>query len=197
MMFASLPPAAAAAATARPSGSSAAPHEQQLSRSTLRIQHLARTPSGFLLQYRGALVQATVRTPAIHALGAHMLPKVKRDTSKVLVSPMPGRLVSLAVKVGDSVEVGQELAIVEVRGRGREGGWGGVFISRRCALPHSHTLTHTRTHIRTLACTSPPCYYTTGHENAECPALQRKGSDQVHHHQGGCYPECGSSNSRL
>jgi len=46
-----------------------------------------------------------------------MLPKVKRDTSKVLVSPMPGRLVSLAVKVGDSVEVGQELAIVEVRGR--------------------------------------------------------------------------------
>ena len=44
-----------------------------------------------------------------------MLPKAKRDTLKVLLSPMPGKLVSLAVKVGDSVEVGQELAIVEVR----------------------------------------------------------------------------------
>jgi len=87
----------------------------QPSRRTLRLQHVARTPSGFQVEYRGSRVLATVRTSSQYTLGMHMLPKVKRDTSKVLVSPMPGRLVSLAVKVGDSVEVGQELAIVEVR----------------------------------------------------------------------------------
>ena len=35
------------------------------------------------------------------------------DTSNLLLCPMPGMLVSLAVKEGDVVEVGQELAIVE------------------------------------------------------------------------------------
>ena len=104
VLFASLPECEAPAA-----------HAEQPSRRTLRLQHLAATPSGFALQYRGALVHATVRTPRAHALGAHMLPKAKRDTLKVLLSPMPGKLVSVAVKVGDSVEVGQELAIVEVR----------------------------------------------------------------------------------
>jgi propionyl-CoA carboxylase alpha chain len=33
--------------------------------------------------------------------------------SRALASPLPGKLVSLAVKPGDAVELGQELAVVE------------------------------------------------------------------------------------
>ena len=106
IMFAQLP---------QGSGGAGAGVVEPPSEGTLRLQHLARTPSGFSLLYKGATVAATVRTPAEHALGAHMKAKAKRDTSKALLSPMPGRLVSVAVKAGDAVELGQELAVVEVR----------------------------------------------------------------------------------
>ncbi|MAI13034.1 MAG: acetyl/propionyl-CoA carboxylase subunit alpha [Rhodospirillaceae bacterium] len=39
--------------------------------------------------------------------------KVRPDMSNFLLSPMPGLLVSVAVKEGDKIEAGQELAIVE------------------------------------------------------------------------------------
>ena len=39
--------------------------------------------------------------------------KVPPDMSNFLLSPMPGLLVSVAVKEGDKIEAGQELAIVE------------------------------------------------------------------------------------
>ena len=39
--------------------------------------------------------------------------KVAPDMSKFLLSPMPGLLVSLAVKEGDPVNAGEELAVVE------------------------------------------------------------------------------------
>ena len=45
---------------------------------------------------------------------ARLMPKkAPPDTSKVLLSPMPGLLVSLAVAEGDEVEAGQALATVE------------------------------------------------------------------------------------
>ena len=78
-----------------------------------RLQCMARLPTGFSLVFKGAQLNAHVRSASAHALGAHMLPKVKKDMSRALQSPMPGKLVSIAVKVGDSVEVGQELAVVE------------------------------------------------------------------------------------
>jgi len=46
-------------------------------------------------------------------LNAMMPVKQPPDTSKLLLSPMPGLLVSLAVAVGDEVKEGQELAVVE------------------------------------------------------------------------------------
>jgi len=42
-----------------------------------------------------------------------MAPVVKIDTSKSILSPMPGAIVSVAVAVGDKVVDGQELVIVE------------------------------------------------------------------------------------
>lgn len=43
----------------------------------------------------------------------HMPEKLPPDMSGFLVSPMPGLLVKVAVKIGESVKAGQELAVVE------------------------------------------------------------------------------------
>lgn len=83
------------------------------STATLRLQAAARLADGFALVFKGARVDAHVRSLAAAAAGAHMLPKVARDMSRALQSPMPGKLVSVAVKPGDAVEAGQELAVVE------------------------------------------------------------------------------------
>ena len=49
----------------------------------------------------------------IAELTKHMIAKVAPDMSKYLVCPMPGLLVALHVGVGDTVEAGQPLAVVE------------------------------------------------------------------------------------
>ena len=43
----------------------------------------------------------------------HLLEKVPPDLSRFLIAPMPGLLVRLDVAVGDRVETGQPLAVVE------------------------------------------------------------------------------------
>ena len=52
-------------------------------------------------------------SPLAAKLSAHILEKVPPDLSKFLLSPMPGLLVKLNVAVGDKVEEGQELAVIE------------------------------------------------------------------------------------
>ena len=69
--------------------------------------------SGYRLFYRGAEITARVITPAAAALMSHMLYKSPADMSKFLLSPMPGLLVKLSVKVGQAVKEGEELAVVE------------------------------------------------------------------------------------
>ena len=81
--------------------------------SKLLLQHIKRLPEGFALGYRGALRDCIVRTPRQQELSKFMLHKPGIDYSKVLVSPMPGSLISLAVEEGQRVEEGQEVAIVE------------------------------------------------------------------------------------
>lgn len=65
------------------------------------------------MYYGGAYLPLKVYTAAEQAFLQHMLPVEETDHSKVLQCPMPGQLVSLAVKEGDAVEAGQELAVVE------------------------------------------------------------------------------------
>jgi propionyl-CoA carboxylase alpha chain len=77
------------------------------------IQVHARLPMGFRLQMIGAVTDVAVRSLREHELAQHMIEKKKVDTSKWLQSPMPGTLVSVAVKVGDTVFPGQDLAVVE------------------------------------------------------------------------------------
>jgi propionyl-CoA carboxylase alpha chain len=100
------------AARAAPTGGAGAGAARP-SDAMLRIQNTARLPTGFALVFKGANVNAAVRSARAHALGAHMRAKAKKDMSRALQSPMPGKLVSVAVKAGDAVELGQELAVVE------------------------------------------------------------------------------------
>ena len=73
----------------------------------------ARGLQGYNLTYRGSSVNAAVRTKNAHDLVQHMPEKVEADTSKYLLCPMPGLVVSINVEVGEEVKVGQTLAVVE------------------------------------------------------------------------------------
>lgn len=77
------------------------------------MQCLNRTPEGFTFRYLGSEQEVIFRTPAEQRLSAHMLPPVVRDLSKSLLCPMPGTLISCSVEVGQRVEMGQQLAVVE------------------------------------------------------------------------------------
>ena len=65
------------------------------------------------LTTRGASHLVEVWPPHVAAHVRHMIEKVPPDLSRFLLCPMPGLLVSLNVKEGDKVEVGQPLATVE------------------------------------------------------------------------------------
>ncbi|MFA5547744.1 MAG: acetyl-CoA carboxylase biotin carboxylase subunit [Porticoccaceae bacterium] len=67
----------------------------------------------FRLFHRGASFKALVVPPETAALNRHMIEKAPPDLSKFLLSPMPGLLTSVAVKAGDTVKAGEELAVVE------------------------------------------------------------------------------------
>ncbi|HZH26220.1 MAG TPA: acetyl/propionyl/methylcrotonyl-CoA carboxylase subunit alpha [Azospirillaceae bacterium] len=69
--------------------------------------------SGYRLFHAGAILGVEVLTPNAAKLADLMPVKVPPDLSKFLLSPMPGLLVSVAVKPGDEVKAGQELAVVE------------------------------------------------------------------------------------
>jgi len=67
----------------------------------------------YTIQYLGTLYNVGVMTPKEAQLLKFMpVPKVL-DSKNQLVSPMAGNLVSIAVKPGDHVTIGQELAVVE------------------------------------------------------------------------------------
>ena len=67
----------------------------------------------YRLFHNGSQANVMVMTPRVAELMQYMLVKAPPDMSKFLLSPMPGLLVSLAVKEGDSVTAGEELAVLE------------------------------------------------------------------------------------
>jgi propionyl-CoA carboxylase alpha chain len=67
----------------------------------------------FRLVHRGAHANVSVRRPRVAALAQHMLVKPPADTSKLLLCPMPGLVVSIAAQVGQEVKAGEPLAVVE------------------------------------------------------------------------------------
>ncbi len=69
--------------------------------------------AGFQLRHGGVEAGVTVRRPRAAELAALMPHKAPPDTSKYLLCPMPGLIISLAVAEGEEVKAGQALAVVE------------------------------------------------------------------------------------
>eukprot|EP00980_Cylindrotheca_fusiformis_P016457 scaffold4903_cov125-Cylindrotheca_fusiformis.AAC.4 len=78
------------------------------------IQVLNEDMTGELnIQMYGANMPCVIQSEAEYEMSKHMHPTKTVDTSDLVMSPMPGSLISFSVNEGDRVEVGQELCIVE------------------------------------------------------------------------------------
>ena len=73
----------------------------------------ARNPLAYRIQHGGLSVELTVLSPRAAQLQALMPYKAPPDTSKLLLSPMPGLLVHVAAQVGQTVQAGERLAVIE------------------------------------------------------------------------------------
>lgn len=74
---------------------------------------VARYNVAYTIAQGGVEIEAWVLSPHIAELNSLMPTKEAPDTSKLLLSPMPGLLVSVAVQVGQEVKAGEELCVVE------------------------------------------------------------------------------------
>ncbi len=79
---------------------------------TIHVQ-VVPTLTGYRLSHGGATALAKVFTTREAELAALMPEKVPPDTSKMLLCPMPGLVVSINVEEGQEVKAGETLAVVE------------------------------------------------------------------------------------
>ena len=77
------------------------------------IAEVDKTPLGYVLTSDGVTADVKVLSEEQDRLIGYMPEKAEKDTSNMLLCPMPGLLVSLSVDEGDTVEPGQALAVVE------------------------------------------------------------------------------------
>jgi propionyl-CoA carboxylase alpha chain len=70
-------------------------------------------PNGYDLSYAGVRAKAYIYTAREAELAALMPEKKAADTSKKLLCPMPGLVVSIDVTEGQEVKAGEQLAVVE------------------------------------------------------------------------------------
>ena len=78
-----------------------------------RTVQVRREGRAFLLTTRGATHRVQVLPPHVAELKQHMIDKPPPDLSRLLLAPMPGLLTRLDVAVGDKVEPGQPIAVME------------------------------------------------------------------------------------
>jgi propionyl-CoA carboxylase alpha chain len=78
-----------------------------------RIVQVRRAGRNWELQTRGRTHKVQVLLPHVAELARHMLDKPAPDLSRLLLAPMPGLLTRLDVAIGDKVEPGQPVAVME------------------------------------------------------------------------------------
>jgi propionyl-CoA carboxylase alpha chain len=78
-----------------------------------RIVQVRRTGRNWELQTRGRTHKVQVLPLHVADLSRHMIEKPAPDLSRLLLAPMPGLLTKLDVAVGDKVEPGQPVAVME------------------------------------------------------------------------------------
>ena len=72
-----------------------------------------RTDISYSVVHAGFLVSALILEPHTSELYDFMPLRTPKDQSHLLLSPMPGLLISIDVEAGDAVHAGQVLAVVE------------------------------------------------------------------------------------
>ncbi len=68
---------------------------------------------GFLMQHRGVRLRILVCRPDVAEMHRRLPEKEKPDLSKMIISPMPGLVVSVDVGMGQEVQEGEPVCIVE------------------------------------------------------------------------------------
>ncbi len=68
---------------------------------------------GFYIRHRAARRRVLVLTPRSAELHARLPPRAPADTSRLILSPMPGLVVSISVEPGQPVKAGDTVAVVE------------------------------------------------------------------------------------
>ena len=77
---------------------------------TVQVAPLA---EGFRIRHRAARARVLVLSPRSSELHERLPPRLPADTSRLVLSPMPGLVVSIAVSPGQQVKAGEALAVVE------------------------------------------------------------------------------------
>ena len=68
---------------------------------------------GFFIRHRGTALKVLVLTPRSAELHTKLPEKKAADTSKMIISPMPGLVVSMDVEVGQQVREGEIVCVIE------------------------------------------------------------------------------------
>ncbi|KAG0169528.1 hypothetical protein DFQ28_003606 [Apophysomyces sp. BC1034] len=79
----------------------------------LIVQFLDMLDHGFKIHSEGSTFKVIILNDQQYDLRKHMKQKPEEEKSRVMLSPMPGKVISLAVSEGDEVTEGSELAVVE------------------------------------------------------------------------------------
>ena len=72
-----------------------------------------RNPLALVVQHNGTRIETVVVSPRMAELHRLMPFKAAPDMSKYVLSPMPGLLVDVAVQVGQKVQAGERVAVIE------------------------------------------------------------------------------------
>ena len=72
-----------------------------------------KSPLALRVQHNGTRIDALVMSPRMAELHALMPHKLPPDMSRYVLSPMPGLLVDVAVVVGQKVQAGERVAVIE------------------------------------------------------------------------------------
>jgi propionyl-CoA carboxylase alpha chain len=72
-----------------------------------------KNPLAMRVQHNGTQIEALVMSPRKAELHRLMPFKAPADMSRFVLSPMPGLLVDVAVQVGQKVQAGERVAVIE------------------------------------------------------------------------------------
>lgn len=74
---------------------------------------MRKEPSGLVLTHLGHEIETKTLTKLEHDLYKLMPKKEEIDTSNIVMSPMPGKVLAVSVSPGQTVKAGEQLCIIE------------------------------------------------------------------------------------